>query len=45
MNGVFVDIMVVLAGAESSIFLLDKKEGRGLGGVGWSDLSRGKVLV
>ena len=29
-NGVFVDVAVVLAGAESAIFLFDKKEGGGL---------------
>ena len=29
-NGVFVDIAVVLAGTESTIFLFDKKEGGGL---------------
>ena len=32
-NGVFIDISVVLAGAESSIFLFDEEEGRGLRGV------------
>ena len=41
----FVDIAVVLAGAESSVFLFDKEEGRGLGGVGWTDLSGGEVLI
>ena len=35
----FVDIVVVLAGMESSIFLLDEEEGRGLWGVGQMDLS------
>ena len=29
-NGVFIDIAVVLAGAESTIFLFDEKEGGGL---------------
>ena len=29
-NGVFIDIAVVLAGAESAVFLFDKKKGGGL---------------
>ena len=38
MNGVFIDISIVLAGAESSVFLFDEEEGRGLRGVRWADL-------
>ena len=38
-NGVFIDITVVLTGAESSIFLFHEEERRGLGGVRWTDFS------
>ena len=41
----FVNIAVVLAGVESSVFLLDKEEGRGLGEIGQTDFSRGKVFI
>ena len=41
----FVDVTVVLAGAESSIFLFDEKERRGLGRIGWSNFPRGDVLI
>ena len=41
----FVDVAVVLTGAESTIFLFDEKEGRRLWRVGRSYLSRGEVLV
>ena len=44
-DGVFVDIAVVLAGAESSILLFHKEERGGLGGVRWVDLSRGEVFI
>ena len=44
-DGVFVDIAIVLAWAESSVFLFDEEEGRGLGGVGWTDLSGGEVFI
>ena len=44
-DGVFVDVAVILAGAESSIFLFDEEERGGLGGVGRADLSRGEVFV
>ena len=37
-DGMFVDVMIVLARAESSILLFDKEEGRGLRGVRWADL-------
>ena len=39
-DGVFIDVSVVLAGAESSVLLFDEEEGRGLGGVGRAELSR-----
>ena len=45
MNGVFVEVSVVLAGTESSVFLLDKEEGGGLRGVGGADFSGTKVFV
>ena len=38
MGGVFVEVAVVLAGAEFSVSLFDKEEGRCLGGVGRTDL-------
>ena len=41
----FIDILVVLTGAESAIFLSDKEEGRHLWGVEWANLSRGKDFV
>ena len=44
-DGVFVDVAVILARAESSVFLFDEEERGGLGRIGRADLSRGKVLV
>ena len=44
-DGVFVDIAVVLAGAESSILLFDEEERGCLGGIGRADLSRGEVFI
>ena len=44
-DGVFVDVVVVLARAESSILLFDEEERRSLRGVGRADLSRGEVFV
>ena len=44
-DGVFIDVAVVLARAESSILLFDEEERRGLGGVGRADLPRGEVFV
>ena len=44
-DGVFVDIAVVLTWAESAVLLFNKEERRGLGGVGWADLSRGEVFI
>ena len=41
----FVDVAVVLAWAESSVFLFDKEKGGGLRGVGRADLSRRQVLI
>ena len=41
----FVHIVVILARAESSVFLFNKEEGRGLGGIGRADLSRGEVFI
>ena len=41
MGGVFVEVLVVLAGAELAIFLFNKEERGGLRGVGGTDLSSG----
>ena len=41
LDGVFVQVMVVLAGMEFPILLFDKEKGGGLGRVGGADLSRG----
>ena len=38
-GGVFVEVMVVLAGAEFSILLFDKEERGCLREIGWTDLS------
>ena len=40
-----VNIPVILAGSEASILFLDEEEGGGLGGLGWANLPRAKVLV
>ena len=40
-GGVFVEVVVVLAGAEFAVFLLDKEERGGLGGVGRTNLPSG----
>ena len=45
MDGVFIHITVILAGAKSSVFLFNKEERRGLGRIGQADLSRSEVLV
>ena len=41
----FIDVVVVLAGTESSILLFDKEERRCLWRIGQMDLSRGKVFI
>ena len=41
----FIDVSVILTRTESSVFLFDEEEGRGLGRIGWADLSRGEVLI
>ena len=41
----FADVAVVLAWAEPSVLLFNEEEGRGLGGIGWTDLSRGEVFI
>ena len=38
-GGVFVEVVVVLAGVEFTVFLFDKEEKGCLGGVGRTDLS------
>ena len=40
-DGVFIQVVVVLAGMEFPILLLDKKERGGLGGIGGMDLPQG----
>ena len=40
-GGVFVEVSIVLARTKFSVFLLDKEEGRCLGGVGRTNLSCG----
>ena len=45
MDGVFIHITVILAGAKSSVFLFNKEERRGLGRIGRAELSRSEVLV
>ena len=40
-----VKVSVVLTGSEASILFLDEEEGRSLGGFGWVDLPRAKILV
>ena len=40
-DGMFIQIMIVLAGAEFPILLLDKEKRGGLGRIGGTDLSRG----
>ena len=41
----FIDVAVVLAWVESAVFLFDKEEQRGLGGVGRTDLPRSEIFV
>jgi len=43
-NGMFVEVAVVLAGAESAILLFDEEEGCGLGGIRGADLSGFEVF-
>jgi len=41
----FVEVSVVLAWVESSVFLFDKEERGGLGGIGGTDFSGTKIFV
>ena len=41
MSGVFIEVAIILAGAEFAIFLFDKEEGGCLEGVGGVDLPGG----
>ena len=41
----FVEVSVVLTWTESSVFLFDKEEGSGLGGVRGADFSSAEVFV
>ena len=43
-SGVFIEVVVVLAGMKFAILLFDKEEGGCLGGVGGPDFSCSKVL-
>ena len=45
MNGVFIEILVVLAGVEVSILLFDKEEGGGLGRVGRVNFARFEIFI
>ena len=45
MNGVFIEVLVVLAGMEVSILLFNKEEGGGLGRVGRVDFARFEIFV
>ena len=41
----FIEVSVVLAGAEVSVLLFDKEEGGGLGRVGRADFARSEIFV
>ena len=45
LNGVAVEILVILTGSEASILFLDEEEGRCLGGLRWADFPGSKVFV
>ena len=45
MNGVFIEVLVVLAGVEVSILLFNKEKGEGLGRVGRVDFARFEIFV
>ena len=40
-----VKVSIVLAGSEASILFFDEEERRSLGGFGWTDLPRAKILI
>ena len=44
-DSVFIEVLVVLAREEASILLLDKEEGGGLRGLGFSNFARFEILV
>ena len=44
-DGVFIEVVIVLAGSESAIPFFDKEAWRCLGGFRWADFSRAKVFV
>ena len=44
-NGVFIEVLIVLAGVEVSILLFDKEEGVGLGRVERADFARFKIFI
>ena len=44
-NGMFIEVTVVLAGVEVSILLFDKEEGGGLGTVGRVDFARFEIFI
>ena len=44
-NSMTVEISVVLAGSETSILFLDEEERRSLGGFGWTNFPRAKILI
>ena len=45
LDGVFIEVTIVLARSESAVLFLDKEEWRCLGRLRWADLSRAKVFI
>ena len=45
MNGVFIEVSVILAGVKVSVLLFDKEEGKSLGRVGRADFARSEIFI
>ena len=45
MDGMFIEVSVILAGVEVSILLFDKEEGGSLGRVGRADFARPEIFI
>ena len=45
MNGVFIEVSVILAGVKVSVLLFDKEEGESLGRVGRADFARSEIFI
>ena len=45
MNGMFIEVSVILTGVEVSILLFDKEEGESLGRVGRADFARSEIFI